>query len=143
MKTILITKQNGEISAYHDDLENILTLLPNGEHTIQVLKTKSQRSVAQNSLLWLWLEHIAQEIGSTREDMHDYYCKKFLQRQIKVDTHIETVVGGTRNLTKDDFATFLEQIKNDAVNEFGIKLPDPSDNQFQRFQNHYNTFIQS
>jgi len=143
MKTVFITKQNGVVTPYQSHLENILTTLPNGEHAIQVYKAKPQRSVAQNALFWLWLEHIAQEIGSTREDMHDYYCKKFLQRQIKVDNRIETVTGGTRNLTKDNFTVFLNQIKQDAVNEFGIKLPDPSDNQFQRFQDHYTSFIQS
>lgn len=129
MKTILITKQNGTISNYQEYLDNILNSLPNGEHTIQISDSKPLRSVAQNALFWLWMEQIAQAVGSTREDMHDYYCKKFLQRQIKVDGHIETVTSGTRYLTQDDFSVLLNQIKADAVDEFGIMLPNPSDKQ--------------
>lgn len=138
MKTIFITKKNGEVSGYQKHLESILKMLPNGEHTICVTKDKSKRTLTQNSQFWLWMEHIAQEIGSTHEDLHDYFCKKFLQRQVKVNKRIETVVGGTRNLSKNEFTAFLEKVRDEAAEEFGIVLPDPSDEYFQEFRDNYN-----
>ena len=137
MKTIFITKRNGEVSGYQEHLKSILNILPNGEHTICVAKDKSKRTLSQNSQFWLWMEHIAREIGITHEDLHDYFCKKFLQRQVKVNKRIETVVGGTRNLTKDEFAVFLDKVRDEAADEFGIVLPDPSNEYFQDFREHY------
>lgn len=141
MKTIFITKRNGEVSDYQEYLDYILKMLPNGEHTIRVTKDKARRTTSQNTQFWVWMEHIAQETGVTNEDMHDYFCKKFLQRQVKVNKRIETVVGGTRNLTKEAFAVFWDKVKEAAANEFGIVLPDPSDRQFPNFQEHYSHFM--
>lgn len=141
MKTIFITKKNGMVSGYQGHLEGILNMLPNGEHVICVTKDKSKRTLSQNSQFWLWMEHIAQEIGSTNEDLHDYFCKKFLQRQVKVNEQIETVVGGTRNLTKDEFTLFLDQVREDVADEFGIVLPDPSAEYFQEFREHYEELV--
>ncbi|MDR2921604.1 MAG: hypothetical protein LBV72_19840 [Tannerella sp.] len=137
MKTIIITKKNGKVSGYEEHLENGLETRSNGEHTIGVTKNKSKRTLSQNAQFWLWMEYIAGEIGSTNEDLHDYFCKKFLQRQVKMDKRIETVVGGTRNLSKSEFAVFLNKVKEEAASEFGIILPDSSDEYFPDLQEPY------
>lgn len=141
MKTMLITKKNGKVSDYRKQLEQILKTLSDGAHTMYVTKEKSKRSSEQNSLFWSWMELVAQEAGATREDMHDYFCKKFLQRRVEINGRIETVVGGTRNLTKEQFAVFLEKVKDGAARTFGILLPDPFENPERDFQDAYEYFL--
>ena len=91
--------------------------------------------------MWMWFACIENETGTDKQDVHDYYCKLFLRREVSVNGKREIVVSGTRNLLTNQMANFLTKIQADAASEFGITLPTPSDLAFEEFQNYYKRFI--
>lgn len=138
-REIHILKQDGKIitEGWIDRLNNVLSLLRNGQHTISISKRKEKRSLDQNSLFWVWMKAISDETGQDQQDVHDYCCSLFLKRQIKINNQIKTVVGGTSKLSKEAFTEFLQKIQADASSELGIRLPVPEDKQFEEFYSLY------
>jgi len=53
-----------------------LPLTPVSE--IIIRKHKKDRSLEQNSLLWKWLTIIANELGTSKEEQHEFFKDKFL-----------------------------------------------------------------
>lgn len=138
-REIHILKREGKIETigWIDKLNNVLSLIRNGQYTISVSRRKEKRSIPQNSLFWLWMKEISDETAQNIQDVHDYYCTMFLRRQIKIGDRIETVVGGTSKLNKDDFTEFLQKIQADAASELGMTLPIPEDLRFEEFYRDY------
>lgn len=77
--------------------------------------------------MWKWFSIMGDATGSDMQDIHDYYCKKFLKRIVSVGNHDEVVVGGTRNLNTAEMAEFLTKVQADVASEFGIALPTAED----------------
>ena len=129
-KTISISKRQGKVlnlDVVHKQLDCLLALSANGEYELSVSKRKSKRSLDQNALMWKWFSVIEDATGSDMQDVHDYYCKKFLKRIVSVGNHDEVVVGGTRNLNTAEMAEFLTKVQADVASEFGIALPTAED----------------
>jgi hypothetical protein len=129
-KTISISKQKGKVlnlDVVHKQLDCLLNLSANGEYELSVSKRKSKRSLDQNALMWKWFSVIEDATGTSSQDVHDYYCKKFLKRIVSVGNHDEVVVGGTRNLNTAEMAEFLTKVQADVASEFGIVLPTSED----------------
>ena len=143
-KTIKITKQAGEVLFRDYILEKInaaLNLLPNGQHVITIKKDVKRRSLDQNSLAWLYFTCIERETGQNKQDVHDYYCTKFLKRSAVVGSREVTVVGGTSKLNTLQFSDFIDKVIADAATEFGICLPDPNSLHFEDFINEYEGYL--
>jgi hypothetical protein len=129
-KTISISKQKGRVlnlDVVHKQLDCLLNLSANGEYELSVSKRKSKRSLDQNALMWKWFSVIEDATGTSSQDVHDYYCKKFLKRIVSVGNHDEVVVGGTRNLNTAEMAEFLTKVQAEVASEFGIVLPTSED----------------
>ena len=110
-------------------------MLRNGKYLVTFSPYREKRSIDQNSLMWMWFTCISQETGTPVQDVHDYYCAKFLRKQIDWNGTNRTVIEGTRNLRKDRMTEFLNNVQADALTEFGIKLPLPEDLYFEEFCN--------
>ena len=140
MKEIKFTKQSGEIQ-YRDylysRLDSALKTLSNGEYTLSIKKNVKRRSLDQNALSWMWYTCIERETGSDRNDVHAYYCEKFLKRPITINGIERIVTGGTSKLNSAEMADFLNKVQADAAQEFGIVLPSPEDLYFNEFRNEY------
>ena len=134
--TLTLTK-DGEQVSFDRDPASVFQLLRNGRYTVTIVKEKDPRSIAQNDLMWLWFTCIEQETGTSKQDVHDYYCMKFLQKTIPWNGDDLIIVEGTSRLTKERFSWFLDNVQADARTEFGISLPRPEDQYFEEFYQTY------
>jgi len=137
MKPINFIKKNGEVTDFKASLNSLISTLKNGEYSLLIKKKTKQRTISQNKLLWLWLNCIAQELGYTAQDMHDYFCTKYLSKEV----YGAIIVVGTKDLTTLQFKQFLDNIKIFAATELGITLPDPEDLYFQSFLVRYEEYL--
>ena len=136
-RTMTITKRQGAVldrSAVHRWLDNQLDLMPNGVRELVFRKQEKRRSNDQNRLLWLWLTCIANETGNDKQDLHDYYCRKFLSHTVTINGKPETVSTGTSGLNTETMAYFLDKVQADAASELGIRLPSPEDEAWAEFE---------
>lgn len=141
MNAIHFTKRGGEIVGGIDRVASALRgrvcSLRNGDYDVVVRRHERRRSLNQNRLMWLWFACIEAETGTPAQDVHDYYCAKFLTRRVFVGNVEREAVGGTSGLTERVFSAFLESVQADAATEFGIALPSPDDEAWEFFENEY------
>ena len=135
MKTIEFTKEGGRVQL--GDLSPILATLRNGRYVLTIKRKGEKRSVDQNALMWAWFTCIEHETGTPRQDVHDYYCRKFLRKTIVWNGRNEVVAEGTSKQTKERMTVFLNNVQADAATEFGIVLPTPEDRAWEEFFNQY------
>ena len=129
-KTINISKRGGKVlnlETIKKQLDCVLNIIANGEYELSVSKRKKQRSLDQNALMWKWFSIIEDATGTNKQDIHDFYCKKFLKRIVFVGNREEVVVGGTSKLSTADMSNFMNMIQADAATELGITLPTAED----------------
>ena len=136
VKSLILTK-NGEQVSFDREPAAIFASLRNGRYVVTITREREKRSLDQNSLMWLWFTCIEQETGTPRQDVHDYYCMRFLRRSISWNGFDRNVVEGTSKLTKERMTWFLDQVQADAKTEFGISLPLPEDQFFEEFYQTY------
>lgn len=116
---------------------------------------KKDRSLLQNSLYWMWVTVIGNEIGMTKEEVHEdlkrrmlvpiyerddlLYCEMiqslrklytqgFKEDAQKLHAHIVRLTS-TTNATVKQFAEYLTEIERDMAGK-GIYLPHPEDQYF-------------
>ena len=77
--------------------------------------------------MWNWFSIIEDATGTNKQDIHDFYCKKFLKRIVFVGNREEVVVGGTSKLNTAEMSSFMNMIQADAATELGITLPTAED----------------
>lgn len=134
---IHFVKESGAIKRLSQPIELLFNLLSNGEYTLEIKRRKKKRSVDQNALMWMWFSCIEDETGTDKQDVHDYYCKKFLRRTVYFGGKEEVVVRGTSRLNTAEMTIFLNKVQADAATELGIRLPSPDDVYFNAFTNRY------
>lgn len=135
--TIILKKQDGRLT-FDKEPSYVLSLLANGSYTIEIKKVSEKRTVSQNALMWMWFSCIERETGTSAQDVHDYYCKKFLCRVITIGERMEKVVGETKRMNTQQMTEFLNKIQADAATELGITLPKPEDRFFNEFYAQFN-----
>jgi hypothetical protein len=147
MKQIEFTKANNEIpdvKALHAWLDKSIKWIKNGRHELVLREKRKKRSVAQNRLMWLWFTCIEVEVGQPKQDIHDYYCMKYLRNEIAnpATGEVIAVPGHTSELTTQAFTRFLNQVQSDAAAELGITLPSPDDEAYADFEDTYKPYLQ-
>jgi hypothetical protein len=102
-------------------------------YTVTIEKYHKQRSTAQNSLYWKWLETIAeckpQGIIMTREKWHYAFALMFLEPVEVPDLltgEVKYCPRSTKGLNTNLFSEYLNKIEEWAIGE-GIILPHPED----------------
>lgn len=136
-----------------ENLTSFLESLPlEPEIEVIVQEKKKDRSIEQNSLLWVWITIIADEMGLTKEDVHNDLKRRLLvpiferdepafaemmQSIRKVYTvghkveaqkmfdHIVRMTS-TTGATVKQFTEYLKDIEKDMTGK-GIVLPHPED----------------
>lgn len=147
MKQYEFYKTHGEIAdmgALHAWLDKSIKFLRNGSYTLFIKRETKRRSLSQNRLMWLWFACIEQETCQPAMDIHDYYCYKYLPKDI---TDLKTgevvrVGGHTSTLISEAFTDFLNKVQADAATELGITLPVPDDDEFGEFNEEYSKYMQ-
>jgi hypothetical protein len=111
-------------------------------HDVKVTCKRGKRSIDQNRLMWMWLTCIEQETGQDKDEVHDFFKNKYLGN-VKCLMFGETFDKRitTTRLDTAQFKQYLDKIQIFASTELGIRLPDPSDLEFERFKDYYSKFI--
>ena len=139
-RELVIRKRGGKVESpeeVHRWLDGALALMPNGERVLTLAKPRERRSLNQNAIFWLWMRCIEEETGQSKDDAHDWFCKKFLRRTVTFNGREETVVGGTSSLTREQMSEFLDRVQAEAASELGIRLPSPDDEAWAAFEEYY------
>ncbi|MGW8178838.1 MAG: hypothetical protein ACWGQW_08765, partial [bacterium] len=122
MKTFVLNGRNNDV------IRNYLRMLPyDGTYKIEIKKVESKRSLSQNALYWMWVTIIANDIGHTKDEMHDL-LRFTLLNPITTEVMgrvIEQLPSTTKMKTKE-FVEYLNAIEMWAA-DFGILLPQPED----------------
>lgn len=136
MKTRFV-KELGAIKWLGQPIELMFNTVANGEYELEIKRKIKRRTTDQNALMWMWFTCIEDETGTLKQDVHDYYCKKFLRRIVVINGKEEVVVRQTSKLNTAEMTVFLNKVQSDAATEFGIRLPSPNDQFFNAFTNRY------
>jgi hypothetical protein len=121
-------------------------------HEIEIREYKKDRSKDQNALYWKWLTVIGNELGETKEDVHERYKDKFLVHIYERDCpdYADMIQGlravwrhgmekealslkkrvveltSTSTATVKQMTEYLDSIEHDAAS-LAIRLPHPDD----------------
>lgn len=135
-QTAVLTKEKGEIRM-NKSFDFMCSQLRNGRYRVTIERYTEPRTLNQNALMWLWFTCIEQETGTDKQDVHDYYCNRFLRRTAFINGRELVISGKTSSLNTLQMTDFLNKIKAAAAAEFGITLPLPADRYYQEFINEY------
>lgn len=138
MKAIL--KKEGGAVTMDRTFEYMCSQLSNGTYTVTIERKAEPRTVSQNALMWMWFQCMEAETGTLKQDIHDYYCSKFLSKRVTIGDKGYMVVGGTSKMNTVQMTDFLNKVQADAAAEFGIMLPLPSDRFYQEFIREYGRY---
>jgi hypothetical protein len=100
---------------------------------LTIEKQKSTRSGQQNRLYWFYVSIIANELGYSKDELHEIFKFKFLKQE-KVDERTGEVfqfIGSTSRLSKTEFGEMIDALIQFAAETFSIILPTPNANDFQ------------
>lgn len=109
--------------------------------TVQVYKSRSQRSDAQNRYYHgVVLEILAKELGYQKEEMHDALKQKFLRESKVIERswrdklgrlNVKEVtlwnVGSTAGMSTKEFEELMTKIRTWASVELHIFIPNPNE----------------
>jgi len=96
---------------------------------IEIDLLRKKRSLPQNSLMWDWYTVIGNEIGYTKDEMHDVLREKFLPwQEVEVCGIKRKVLTSTSDpsFTTAMMAEYLDHIDRFAAQELGILMPHPA-----------------
>lgn len=104
--------------------------------SLTIKERKKIRTIPQNSLYWLWITIIGDELGYDKEEMHATF-KAMYNSEIKYITNKQTgeviethIVRSTTVMNVVEFVEYMEKIERFAA-EMGIILPQPNDGVFE------------
>lgn len=132
----ILVKENGEVRI-SKSLDFMCSQLRNGKYRLKIERYTEPRTLSQNALMWLWFTCIEQETGTDKQDVHDYYCNRFLRRAAIIKGKETVIAGSTSKLNTLQMTDFMNKVQADAAAELGITLPLPTDRFFQEFINEY------
>lgn len=135
-RTATLIKKEG-VCTCTPSLESLTSLLGNGEYVITIEKKATPRSLNQNALMWMWFQCLEEETGNDKQDLHDWYCCKFLKREVCLNGQPVKVVGRTSALSTEEMTRFLNKVQVHASTELGIMLPLPQDRYYHEFYARY------
>ena len=110
-------------------------LIKGSRYVIEVKKVVYKRSIKQNSLYWLWNGFLEYETGQNKDDLHDFFSKKFITPTEKKIFDEVKYRFKTSTLTTIQFNEYLEKIRLFIIEKMDIILPYPEEiDNFKLFQ---------
>lgn len=96
---------------------------------IIIEKLKSQRSLQQNKYWWACVTILSNELGYTKEEMHEILKFKFLKREKVIERNGEVLeyIESTAKLSKGDFSDVTSEMIRWASQSLSIILPIPNE----------------
>ena len=95
---------------------------------INIARKKSKRSNQQNRLMWVYATILADEIGMSKNEVHEILKYKFLQKEEMKEKTGEVLkyIGSTTTLTKSEFIDLIDNVIRWAAEFFNVVLPAPN-----------------
>lgn len=100
---------------------------------VTIKRYRKQRTLPQNALMWKWYTIIGNELGYTKDEMHDVLREKFLPwEEVEICGVKKKKLTSTSDpsFTTTMEAEYLNHIDRFAAQELGILLPHPEDNSY-------------
>jgi hypothetical protein len=102
-----------------------------GGESIEIIihKKKKHRSVQQNRYYWLIVTMLSDHTGFTKDELHAILKSKFLRTEKASEQSglIYEYIKSTTELTTVEYMDYLESVRQFAVEEFDIQLPEPNE----------------
>lgn len=96
------------------------------EVEVLVRPRRTTRSTPQNNYYWgVVVETLADELGYTKDEMHEALAWKFLKLEAG-DARLPTR-RSTSSLTTHEFEDYVSAVKVFAATDLGIHVPDPNE----------------
>jgi len=72
---------------------------------------KKKITKRQRGLFWAWMEEIESYCGQDKQELHDFFCNKFLGKKTnkKFNEEYETIIG-TSDISPEEMNIFLTKI---------------------------------
>jgi CTP:phosphocholine cytidylyltransferase-like protein len=114
------------------------------EYLVTIKKNRPVRSVSANSYMWIVLQAIANHTGDTADDLHEFFKKKYLSKEVQG----EIIGQSTKNLDTNEFAIYLKKVKEFAKTILEVHyIPEPEDRAYnawsQEVKEMYDKMFQS
>ena len=87
-------------------------------------ENKDFRTNSQNKLWWKYMHILGQELGYTKNEMHDIAKLKFLERERIEDGLKIKYLKSTTALTKKEFRELIDLVIIWAAQTFSVNLPN-------------------
>lgn len=85
------------------------------------------KTLSQNAYLWLVLTHAGFESGNDKDDLYQYYIKKFsMTKEIEFNGVIDVVPITLSKFSKEQASRFIDSVCIDLRTE-GFDVPNPED----------------
>ena len=125
-------------SQEREAIKQYIDKLPDGDYEGEVHKRKKMRTPPQNRTYWMYLACIEAETGQDKDDLHNFFRKKFLPCEtVNFGADELTKRTSTKKLTTVQFKDYTDRIVAFAATELSIILPDPNDLIFEQFYEEY------
>lgn len=136
------------------------------DHSTAVITVKpyeDKRSLNANNLYWKWIEILTAYYESNKimiddyvvidgnitlcfkrvmnkQDVHEMLKKKFLGKRVKkIGGELISSIRSTTELSKSEMCDYMRKVYQFSYDIAGISLPDPVDNEYQKFIDSQNT----
>jgi len=114
----------------------------NIENRLKLVLEPEIRNIKMNALYWVYLTVLEVETGNDKNNLHEYFKQKFLQRNLITvfEEEIQSETSTTK-LTKKEFVQYLEKIQIFALTELSIKLYSKDDKEFENFLEFHKDYV--
>lgn len=121
---IFVIRPNNDVlqRVYH----TLAELNPAKEWDVEIKPHSKKRSNPANALYWKWLEIIGDDMGYTKDELHDEFASRFVGVVSKatISGKLLAVPASTSALSTKDFAEYMDKVYAFAHSQ-GITLPTP------------------
>lgn len=104
-------------------VDYISTITENTYVNVEITIKEDKRTNKQNKLWWSWMKIISNELGYTKDEIHEILKYKFLLREEIIDGVTHKLVKSTSTLTKKEFNELTTKVFYWSNNTLGINLP--------------------
>lgn len=121
---------NGKLKLHKQNLFTEYLKGLNGLVSLKLEKKRSIRSLPQNNLYWVWLTILGDEIGYTKDELHDIFGvkyrseKRYIANKETGEAIEVTYIRSTTTFNKMEMSEYMMKIEKNA-SELGIILPTP------------------
>ena len=95
-------------------------------HVIEITKYRNVRSNNQNRYYWAIVQTIGEEIGESREMVHELLTEKFAKREAEVMGE-KITIKSTSMMDTLEFTNFIDNVLYFAENFLNLSIPRPED----------------